>query len=514
MVLKILLADDEPSALQFLKNVAESSGDGFEVVYCASNGAEALEQALLLQPDILITDVRMPIIDGLGLVEQIGSVCPKISSIIVSGYQDFEYAKQALHFGVVDYLLKPLDIDAMHALLWKIRKSKLEIQYQISREQLSELIARHSGHELDMDLLLRYLPPQGYRIALIRIGALPSRFSRKQAATWRDPAKGNELFVDPYQNQYAWILEGRDDAEFFIIHVAGNGLPDLREMVQKILGRFASHNYTVLLSDDPLSLTENRNRCLAMQNMLDHRLILGFNQILNFEKSDQEPQDQKSGIDNMIQNRIAQMISGFLYEELKLEMINLFGQWEAGRYSQLWVEFQVRQIMNIIVHNTPAQTPADFNLDLQLDEAYAYSRTMGELMVNIWQIILDLTPQRTNKVFRIDTEDFWETIHDYIQKNLRQPMTLGSVCDYLGISQTYLSRLFRKYANLTFNEYITLKRMDEARKLILQSRNKPIQDIALAVGYDNPSYFSKVFKKTIGIAPSDFAAMPMEQVDG
>ena len=128
MNLTVLLADDEPSALRSLRYAIEKYCEKFEVVYCAKNGREALDKAVQLQPDILITDIKMPLLDGIGLVEKVIRFCPSTSSVIVSGYQEFEYAKGAMRLGVM-VLLKPLDVVQLCTLLEKLRASKLTDYY-------------------------------------------------------------------------------------------------------------------------------------------------------------------------------------------------------------------------------------------------------------------------------------------------------------------------------------------------------------------------------------------------
>jgi len=129
MKLKVVIADDEPYALNALKYVIETYFNNFEVVYCAQNGREALERTKLLQPDILIADIKMPLIDGIDLAEKVKQSCPTTCTIVISGYQEFEYARAALRSGVEDYLLKPIDVDKLGSILDKLYERKLVDYY-------------------------------------------------------------------------------------------------------------------------------------------------------------------------------------------------------------------------------------------------------------------------------------------------------------------------------------------------------------------------------------------------
>ena len=104
---RVLIAEDEPAAMQHISTIIRIKCPGFEVAGTADNGKTALEMLETLKPDILITDVKMPVMDGITLVKKAGEKYPEILSVIISGYQDFDYAREALRSGCCDYILKP-----------------------------------------------------------------------------------------------------------------------------------------------------------------------------------------------------------------------------------------------------------------------------------------------------------------------------------------------------------------------------------------------------------------------
>jgi len=112
----VLIAEDEPAAARYLKSLVEAEA-GYRVEALAGNGQEALEQIRLRRPDLILTDIRMPVLDGLGLAARVRTEFPGLPLVIVSGHQEFEYARQALALGVVDYLLKPVDPAELGKLL-------------------------------------------------------------------------------------------------------------------------------------------------------------------------------------------------------------------------------------------------------------------------------------------------------------------------------------------------------------------------------------------------------------
>jgi len=505
MRLTILLADDEPSALRSLRYIIENYCKDFDIVYCAFNGQEALEKSIELKPDILITDIKMPLLDGIGLVEKVIQFCPSTSSVIVSGYQEFEYAKGAMRLGVEDYLLKPIDIEQLCSLLEKIRKDKLMDYYSKQVNILNKLITDDDAYFEEKELK-RCFPFTGYTVSLTRINGLPSRFSaRNIMPAWYDSAKNKQNIIDPVRCHGVWMVGGRDDAEFFVVRSEESNAPSVVELSLSAVSSLSNAFYTVITANETILLDDCGRIARKMWRAVDNNLVLGCSQIIDLLQKDRNMPKGPAILDSIIQNRIVYLVSGGLYDELKNEMVNLFNQWELKKCPQIRVEQYIRQIIEIITRVVSSKKTVNAELDILLDEALSFSTTFGELLENIWQIIRDITSHNADKG-KVDTMEFFKTIEEYISQNLRQPLSLESVCSHIGISQTYLSRLFRKYTNMSFNKYVTLHRIEEAKKLIDTYSNILVHDVAYAVGYDNPSYFSRVFREVVGVTPTEYAS--------
>jgi two-component system response regulator YesN len=504
MNLTVLLADDEPSALRSLRYAIEKYCEKFEVVYCAKNGREALDKAVQLQPDILITDIKMPLLDGIGLVEKVIRFCPSTSSVIVSGYQEFEYAKGAMRLGVIDYLLKPLDVVQLCTLLEKLRASKLTDYYNKQVNILNKYVGDADDAYPEEKELKRYFPFTGYTISLMRINGLPSRFSARNVPAWYDPAKNKKNILHPARYKGVWMANGRDDAEYFVFRAEESNAPCLKELSLSAVSSFSNAFYTIIMDKEAFQLNECKKITRRLWRIVDNNLILGLSQIIDLSQNDENVLKSPAILDSIVQNRIAYLVSGGLFDELKNEIIGQFNQWELKKCPQIRVEQYIRQIIGIVTRVVSSKTAVNADLNILLDEALSFSTTFGELLENIWQIITEITLNHAEKG-RVDTVAFFNTIEEYVKQNLRQPLSLESVCSHIGISQTYLSRLFRKYTNMSFNKYITMHRIKEAKKLIDSYSNILVQDVAYAVGYDNPSYFSKVFREVVGVTPSEYA---------
>ena len=199
---QVFIAEDEPAALQHLCNIIRIKCQNFQVVGTAENGQEALEQLERIHPDILITDVKMPIMDGIMLAKRVKERYPDLLTVIISGYQDFSYAQSALRFGVCDYILKPVKPSVLQESL-RILKGRLdEYYYKMRKRIIHEMCA---GNFTENPGFQQIFPEEEYYTALLRKNSLPRRFLESQ---------GVEFFSGMEEQM---IVYGRDEMETLYI---------------------------------------------------------------------------------------------------------------------------------------------------------------------------------------------------------------------------------------------------------------------------------------------------------
>lgn len=169
----VLVTDDEPTAVKHIESIIEKKCPDFYVAGRARNGKEALEKTLDIHPDILITDIRMPVMDGIQLSEALYSSGEDTKIIIVSGYSEFGYAQSAIKLGVRDYILKPVVPSELQALLFKLKEELKDKYYQGRKEIIRKLSLGQAPKEGEME---KYFPYALYYAALVRRNGLPPRF--------------------------------------------------------------------------------------------------------------------------------------------------------------------------------------------------------------------------------------------------------------------------------------------------------------------------------------------------
>ena len=171
---QVFIAEDEPAALEHICTIIQNKCPYFQVIGTAEDGKSALEQLEYLRPDVLITDVKMPVMDGIFLIKRVKEKYPDILSVIISGYQEFEYAQSALHYGVCDYILKPVKPSTLQESMYMIQGRLDEYYYGLRNRIIRDM---YTGNISDPALFRRIFCEDEYYIALLRRNSLPRRFA-------------------------------------------------------------------------------------------------------------------------------------------------------------------------------------------------------------------------------------------------------------------------------------------------------------------------------------------------
>jgi len=487
---KVVVVDDEATSLKHICTIIQNGCKDYQIVSTANNGAEALKQIRTLSPDLVITDVRMPVMDGIRLALQIRDELPDTLMLIVSGHDDFEYTKGAIRSGVSDYILKPVMPDDFIHLLEEIKEKLSKIYYR----RRNEIIKRLSGAQwVDVKQIERFFLEKYYYGAIIRKNALPRRFGESTVFE-TFPLKGETM-----------MTYGRDEMESLYICPAELPAYEFQRMILKRahVDKAGTAYTTVVFIDKSFIISILDKKIQRLHYILDNRITVGYSQILHLNEEDSIIMDEEEKqYPSLETDAFEYLLKEKKYPEvikhLKLWMKN----WERKRYSQLVIENWIRQIFNLFEKHIPK-----FSLvqnEYLLADAFFHARNMKELSSSVCAIIEEYTSQPEVSSQKYDASELLRNITDYISHFLAEPLSVSTICAEFGISSATLSRLFRKYEKMPFNAYLTLVRMEHARKLMEDHADFFIKEIALLSGYTDQFYFSRVFRSVFGIAPSAY----------
>lgn len=504
---KVLIAEDEPPVLRYLSKIIEMKCGDFEVAATAENGQEALEILRKLNVDLLLTDAKMPVLDGIKLISLLRQEYPDILTVVISGYQNYEYVKQAFKSGTFDYILKPVQPSQMQKLFVTLKEKLDNWYYQKRQKQLQNILL---GQPYDLEAWTNS-DNLKFKVSIIRKNGLPSR----NIMDYSDI--GTHLFENIQLSEFrrllctddVFVLDGRDLNETIIVcaYRMIKDYEDYRDykLYTRILQNLKSPQsyYTFIFDEEFVSIAEIKERVKKLFNSMECKLIIGKNQVLSLETCELSTSEFPI-LDATWKNSFEYFLSNKDMDQTKNLLVKLFNDWEKQERTQIWVKKMIGQVVNIIERNIiPTSMQQIIDNEKIIEEATYCSTSFGELMAATWDVIDNtVNDEKIKNTNKKNTKDLFTKIEQYVNKNLSSQCTLQNVADSFGISQTYLSRLFRQYKAMSFNKYVTLLRIDNAKGLMDKNPSMLLKDVASIVGYQDPYYFSRVFKFVTGCSPS------------
>lgn len=482
---RVLIVDDERPALRFVSSIIENFSSSFQVVETATSGELALHFLQKNSVDLLITDISMHGMNGIELALTARKMQPNIHIVIISGYGEFEYAQGAIRAGVDEYLLKPVSVTKMTTILQSIQKKLEEKNTQLSASLLPALACRQP---CSSEALEQLYGQKSFRFGYICWGNLDMTLPKSFGAT--------SLILPA--NEFFYVLRGRDENEQILI-AEDRGLDEfLSQLSVYMTQRGNLSTWSAVYTPVSRSIHELPDFILPAMNMLYLRTVVGRHQIIQFSGNTM-PKPVKLPVSDLKQ--LSYFITFNKMRMIRDYFIELANGWERSNVPQRQVWHLGRQIIHQIAAVHPASHQRLEEILQNFDELIHHADSYRELMNELYVSLFENDNIRDRKM---STQELYDYAVRYINENYVQPLSMQSICDELGISQTYLSRLFRKYSNTTFNALLTQCRIEAAMQLLREKPDLLLRDIAACVGYEDSSYFTKVFRQYTGKTPSQW----------
>lgn len=484
----VLVVDDEMPSLRFVRSIIEQFAREFQVVGTAASGEQGLEFLRQHPVELLITDISMHGMTGIELAQAARKLQPGIHIIIISGYGEFEYAQGAIQAGVDDYLLKPVSISKMTASLQNVR-AKLEEE---STDLTASLLpAMACGQPYSKESAQQLYSQKRFRFALIRWGNLDMTLPKALGAT---------SLVQPGDEHFQ-VLRGRDDDERVLIAQEETTEELLTHLSVYLTRRGPLSTWTAVYTPAAQPMESLPGFIEWALVLLHRKAVIGKHQIIQFAGGAPTEETMRLPVADLKQ--LTYFISTGKHRMIKDYFITLAVNWERSQTPQRQAWHMGRQLIHQIaaihqpVYNRLEEILQEFNDMIRCANSY------GDLMSGAYSLLFDGSNAKDRK---LSTQELYDYAVRYINDNYALPLSVQSVCDEVGISQTYLSRLFRKYSDTTFNAYLTRCRMEAAMRLLKEKPELLLRDVATCVGYEDSSYFTKVFHQYTGKTPSQFVS--------
>lgn len=512
MKLKALLVDDEINILRNLQLVLQWESNNVEIVGFAKNGVQALELVKEHQPHLIFCDIRMPIMDGIEFLQRLREFDKDVEVIMLTGYQDFEYARSVLRYRVVDYVLKPIDYEMLEKLfenvISNIRNKWLNDQKTTEEQGRVKDIAYEkvlldliNGFQDEADVVewnrTFLLSDHQYLCFVLECvtdeGHIPSAEDMLYKL-YQDIRLQYSDGVTPYVIQvekgfWTLILQGS------FSQISEKKMMNVMQTWRKHLIDYGLSNFTIGAFDGSVSATD-------LQQTWDTicKEISFTNQPCLLVKKSKLMQN---GNLHGVWNATEALITAIKHRDHPVALSSLD---EIVMQLKLLTEESVHQVEKL-AHSVLIYLIKElrkYDAVSAQHEAYMWSklstaRKTKELVKLVRELVEESFAQYANKRPQV-------SIHiaaEYIESHLSNDLAADEVANYLNISSTYFSTIFKQHYGVTFIEYVTQARIERA-KLMLTKSKKSISDIAKAVGYTERRYFNKVFQKRVGILPSEY----------
>lgn len=502
----VLIADDEAEVLKGLKRIVNWEALGFSICGEAQNGTDALERILILRPDLVLLDIRMPRMTGLEIIQTAKEHGYTGHWIILSGYSEFSYAQTAVSLGVDGYLLKPVDEDELadtvrkvHNRIQEERENSTRLQVYRSNARLSILSDLITGRKVpeSFDLQDLHLDADQYRIVICE------RYDRSSYCDYWElsdllnltsPELRNACETVNISQQKITLLRGSRIIRLFsrlLEHYKTVGPQEGSALNSMFLicGRIVQYSSELPMSyEDTCKLLAKRFFCEKGQHILT--------------ETDLPQEERPAGDLSKLSAEFAGRITAVLLTRSRLRLAETLHQIEQELYQysaeandvkQALIDLLLRIRQNLAERGILSGFPFPGNAEIMKEipsRDYLYE-------------IIQWISEQFSRCMDHQGADLVEDIRYYILHNYQQNLRLENIAPLFGYNVSYLGKLFTKKTGESFNGFLDQVRVEKAKEL-LRDPDRKIYEVAELVGWSNVDYFCKKFRKITGITPSEF----------
>ncbi len=538
-MVRVFLVEDEMLIREGIKSSIQWEKEGYEFVGEASDGELALPMILKEKPDILITDIRMPFMTGLELSKLVKQELPGIKILIISGYDDFEYAKEAIGVGVTEYLLKPISsmklletLQSVSEEIFRERKERdLRDIYQQEMQENTEVKkmklfskllsgdfslakALEEGKEFGMNL-----SAQMYQVILFKVRALQPREEKESGNVYAAVEKMVQSHARVYSFQrsvdgWAFLITADEEEELWQREKLF--LDDLEGLVRgcRDVEYFGGIGKPVCRLRELTASFREADKAFAS------RFTREMNQIVSGESLQVMRDNETFGVGSFGElEQTHQVVEKFLNNGVKEEVGSFvdacLGEIPEDHFRSLMMRQYVMMNIYVTVMSFCEKITKDAGKVLEeevlqkrgeeLKKAVSDTNSkedIREYVVHLVEQAIEVRNAASGKRY----SDIIQMAREQIQATyMEEEISLHSIATWVGMSPSYFSSIFSKAMGKTFVEYLTEIRIERAKELLVCTSMKT-SEIGYEVGYKDPHYFSYIFKKVQGCSPKDYRA--------
>lgn len=488
---QVIIVDDEEPVLDSFAFILNNNTTDFELCAKARSGTEAVRLIHEFSPDLVFMDIQMPGIDGLEAIKQVRNQFPKMVFILATAYERFDIAQKAIPLGIFSYIVKPVS-----------RKTILDELLKV-KSHLDSLKEKNLRHLEDTQLLKKTKDEETKRFLCSLI--------------WRDQDKNNwEMFLSLFsiksdrgviylidavgdisenlKNSNYEIIKDKIQFKFFCLStvVAGRMLIFFPE--ESSLNKLDYYLQNIIKELSPYTFTQGKGGVYPLISL--HSSFLEAFQ--PFAAASEKEDSYSSGREKI------KLVCDSIINTGNMEAENIFENYWMEIFNKLSFPVALGKMValfSIVLNKIDKQVLISSNFNIDPAEEIMVINSMDEWQSWASQIFKGIRKHIQLSINQSYPRPLTAAIV-YIRENYQKPIQLSIVAEACTVTSSYLSRLFTEYLGTNFIDYINRFRLNKAI-ILLEDKNYSIKEVAYLVGYQDPNYFSRVFRRHMGISPSD-----------
>jgi len=524
---KAMLVDDDFPVVQYWSQAIPWEELGFQFQGGFESGFQAMEHAREEVPDLLITDIGMPEMNGLELIASIKAINPKLQAVILSCHNDFQFAQKAVKLNVAEYMLKEtLELNNMVELLNRIKGKMAE---EANLEQLNQQLSQYVNENKSVlktkflrDLINNPLrtsqqaeEARKYKLDFDQTPYLPvlCYFDAFHGPNQKLPAGDiwsfavENIMEEIFTARKHGICFGCQPNEFmlFFPKSQGNSMIIHRQIDQTLgeilhaLKKFLKLDVSFIIGPMIYRFGEVKEKAACLLNSGDQQFFTKYGSIVYYKSPELTSNDIF-----LHYTQAAEQFTMAIIQKSETELEEIVARWMTHIQKEKYKpEFVKEWVIKILL-----EIKMKFNSLQKFQSSYLVKilhRTIGdiktiyqlqEFMTNFAKEIIGLMQQSSQPTIRAEIME----AQRYVMLNLEKKITLADVADHIYLNASYFSRLYKKETGENFIDYVTRIKMERAKELLNQT-NYTVEDISYRLGYDNTSYFNKTFKNFTNLTP-------------
>ncbi|WP_339261238.1 helix-turn-helix domain-containing protein [Paenibacillus sp. FSL R5-0713] len=530
---KLMIVDDELLMRVGIRSMLNWEEYNFHVVGEAGNGKEALSLALDVMPDLIITDIKMPVMDGLQLIQEASGSLKTCKYVILSNFDEFHYVKEALKLGATDYLIKSEITESSLIELLSTVGQKLQSEHvhptnppSIAQDYSKNL--RYLKDSFFQDIVSGFISGEDivsraeelhFRIHSDQLVVIKFIVNYYEDAKRKYVEKGEKLLRFSILNIMEEIIPSKWEKEIFVesssdywvivnVHPESQSVhTDINKLCNKLLSSikdFMNLSLTAGVSTMVSGFPHIKKACQEAEMALQHGFFTGSNKVLYYEYMVESPdrQEIKGALSPQQERDLLKLWVSKDNNKAKEFLEGIRFNLEQLRADENSIRKQYILVLEMIHSHLSRATERG---TASLTEKSPYEIVLkGEYWEDIHQDML----AHIAYYFQTDSQNKQESTYtdlatELIDKYYAEDISLQGIASQISVNPSYLSRVFKQERGENFITYLTRVRIEHA-KTYLSSRGMRVYEIAEKVGYHNYTYFSKIFKKSVGVTPEEY----------